>query len=483
MGNIAVISMQSEALRIARLSKYISPDVLTSGLPLVGWTLGQIHALRLRFHKGQHSSFSTIDEFCSIFGLDRPKDDGAFHVFAQVSVSGRFSVGVGETHVATLQQAFLAVVLCSKLSTLDTIEHALRLFNLAPCTRISSAELLTLLHDLLNGLALLTGGTLLSEAVAAGVYDKIFSKLKFEYDATIDAAAVTKLLQHCPHFCRLRSHFHDYSTDDSGLDLFSEHVTEIPIFPCDRHKLPKLSKVDETRTSAPTAVTSPMPPLTPCKPTTRRTAMRRLTKRTMHNEETRIHMICSKHTILELHTTFSRCDADKSNEIDLKEFLSHLPSKLRKYGSDWFRSLDLDHNGRLTFNELLVSMFPSLTAYQVRIINVWVEQEIHQRRLSKAQHSVQATLPPEAVAELREMFDIFDADRDSVLSKADVDATMHEMRNVVTYDDLVHLVARERDNSDIIGQLPLFSSSANGATKTTAAGISFDQFATLFGRV
>ncbi|OQR88013.1 hypothetical protein ACHHYP_07700 [Achlya hypogyna] len=475
MGNIPVVSVPSEARRVIHLSEYITPKVLPAALPLVGWSLDQIEALRTRFLKGQHSSFSTLDEFCSIFDLERLPGTKTFNVFAHASVNGRFNVGIGETHVATTQQAFLATLLCSKLSTQETIEHMLRLFAPTKCTSISATELLALLHDLLNGLALLTGGHQLPEAVTSAVYDKFFSKFKLDLGGTVDAAAVSKHLKNCAHFCRLRSHFHDYSTDDSGLDIFGEHTFVEPFFG-DATKLPRLTKPSGNR------VATPVPPMRkklPVAPT------RRFTPRSIHNEEERIHLICSKAVVLDLHQTFCSCDSNKSGEIDVKEFVSHLSPKLRKYGNDWFQLLDLDRNGRVTFNELLLSMFPTLTTHQIKIINVWILQERHQMRLSKARSVVHQRLSSEDMTELREMFDIFDADHDGVLSQADVQATMGQLREVVTFNDLCNLVARERDaTADKLTPIPIemLQLRTKRDKRTPEPGITFVQFASLFGR-
>lgn len=124
----------------------------------------------------------------------------------------------------------------------------------------------------------------------------------------------------------------------------------------------------------------------------------------------------SKKEVLQLKAVFDQEDTDESGEVSFSELAkSFQGSNLDGQADTLFQKLDVDGDGTLTFMEYMKLYYPYASKKDLEIMHAWACPKGPQRPPTP-----EATLSEDQLAEIREIFCLYDTNGDGVLERSEL---------------------------------------------------------------
>ncbi|CAK88170.1 unnamed protein product (macronuclear) [Paramecium tetraurelia] len=130
--------------------------------------------------------------------------------------------------------------------------------------------------------------------------------------------------------------------------------------------------------------------------------------------------------------------SDKNQVIQVKEFTKSFQNKphMKRVTASLYNYLDSKQRGFVTFDELMLKLYPSLTQEQLKIINQWIQQynevfaksskeslEMEFLRVEKQPAKRKRILPKQSMIRVKQLFNLIDQDGKGYISIEDMKKT------------------------------------------------------------
>lgn len=125
---------------------------------------------------------------------------------------------------------------------------------------------------------------------------------------------------------------------------------------------------------------------------------------------------------------------------------------MKSVAASLYNFLDQDQNGKVTFRELLLKIYPNLTSFHLTVVDHWIEEyaanfNIKQRSRPnrRQEENKKRVLPKTCMTRFKEMFSFYDKERKGYISLEDMQRVLSEVCSEAEILELFQESDKDRD--------------------------------------